>query len=74
MACKEKAESYLAVTQLFSPTSALLTERQKKKKHPGTCLLCLTLGEIGNDWPVRQVGLEALAYGCMLCLKRLNVN
>lgn len=73
MACKEKAESYLAVKQLFSPTSALLTERQKKKA-PRYLPVVSDLGEIGNDWPVRQVGLEALAYGCMLCLKRLNVN
>lgn len=67
---EEQAKSYLVVTQLFSPTCVLLTERQ----NPCTCLLWLTLREIGNDSPVRQVRLEVFAYGCMLCFERLNTN
>lgn len=57
---EERAKAYLDVTQLFSPSSVLLTK-------PCGCLQGLTLREIGKVSPVRQVGLEVFAHGCMLC-------
>lgn len=58
---EEQAKSYLVVTQLFGPTCALLTERQKKNPR---YLPAVT--DLGGDW--KRFASEAGRTGSV-CLR-----